>query len=117
MKLRTPADSSYAAHCYHREFGTSRTRTIMLLEMIALREAVPGPGCVKKASYWHRAQNTAGIRALRRDFSWNPFSERPGTLPGASAGIDLNAQHPSAQVARASSSPATPMIAITRLML
>ena len=43
MKLRTPADSSYAAHCYDREFGTSRTRTIMLLETIALREAVPGP--------------------------------------------------------------------------
>ena len=41
----------------------------------------------------------------------------PGTLPGVSAGIDLNAQHPSAQVARASSSPATPVIAITRLML
>jgi hypothetical protein len=43
MKLRTPADSSYAAHCYDREFGTSRTDTIMLLETIALREAVPGP--------------------------------------------------------------------------
>jgi hypothetical protein len=43
MKLRTPADSSYAAHCYDREFGTSRTGTIMLLETIALREAVPGP--------------------------------------------------------------------------
>ena len=41
----------------------------------------------------------------------------PGTLPGASAGIDLNAQLSSAQVARASSRPATPMIAMTRLML
>ena len=43
MKLRTPADSSYAAHCYDREFGTSHTGTIMLLETIALREAVPCP--------------------------------------------------------------------------
>ena len=79
--------------------------------------AVKGPGCVKKASYRRRAQNTAGIRALRRNFSRNPLSERPETLPGASAGIDLNAQHPPAQVARASSSPVTPMIAMTRLML
>ena len=77
---------------------------------------VQGPGCVKKASYRRHARNTAGIRALRRNFSWNPFSERP-ELPGASAGIDLNAQLSSAQVARASSRPATPMIAMTRLML
>ena len=41
-----------------------------------------GPGCVKKASYRHRAQNTAGFRALRRNFSWNPFSERPGRSLG-----------------------------------
>jgi hypothetical protein len=37
-----------------------------------------GPGCVKEASYRRRAQNTAGIRALRGNFSRNPFSERPG---------------------------------------
>ena len=42
------------------------------------RNVAMGPGCVKKASYRHRAQNTAGFRAPRRNFSWNPFSERPG---------------------------------------
>ena len=44
--------------------------------------AAKGPGCVKKASYRHRAQNTVGIRALRLNFSWNPFSERPGRSLG-----------------------------------
>jgi hypothetical protein len=45
MKLRTPADSSRVAHCYDREFGTSRTgsASLMLHETIAPREAVPGP--------------------------------------------------------------------------
>ena len=37
--------------------------------------------------------------------------------PWASTGSDLSAQHPPAQVARASSSPAAPMIAMTRFML
>ena len=41
-----------------------------------------GPGCVKKASYRHCAENTAGICALRRNFFWNPFSERPGRSLG-----------------------------------
>jgi hypothetical protein len=40
-----------------------------------------------------------------------------GTFLGASAGIDMNLQIPSVQVARASSNPATPMIAMTRFML
>jgi hypothetical protein len=41
MKLRTPADSSRAAHYYDREFGTSRAGSApsMLHETIALREA------------------------------------------------------------------------------
>jgi hypothetical protein len=30
--------------------------------------AAVGPGCVKKASYRHRAQNSAGIRALNAIF-------------------------------------------------
>ena len=48
----------------------------------AVQNVAIGPGCVKKASYRHRAQNTAGIRALRLNFSWNPFSERPGRSLG-----------------------------------
>ena len=46
------------------------------------RAAVKGPGCAKKVSYGHRAQNTADICALKRNFSWNPFSERPGRFLG-----------------------------------
>jgi hypothetical protein len=41
MKLKTLADSSRAAHCPDREFGTSRTGSISSTrhETIALREA------------------------------------------------------------------------------
>jgi len=46
------------------------------------RNVAMGPGCAKKASYGHRAQNTADICALKRNFSWNPFSERPGRSLG-----------------------------------
>ena len=53
-----------------------------LPDFVAVRSDANGPGCVKKASYRHRAQNTAGIRALRLNFSWNPFSERPGRSLG-----------------------------------
>ena len=57
------------------------------------------------------------LSRAERQFLLESILRAPGTLPGASAGIDFDTPHPSAQVARASSSPATPMIAITRLML
>ena len=86
------------------------------MDLLQLLAAGFGPGCVKKASYWHCAQNSAGIRALNaiflesilraaRDAPWGVCCrrcERPKSQ---------------AQAAKASSSPATPMIAITRLML
>ena len=72
--------------------------------------SVVGPGCVKMALCWHRAQNAAGIRIAERKCSWNPFSERPW-------GVCWRMRKSLAQAAKASSSPATPMIAITRFML
>jgi hypothetical protein len=34
-----------------------------------VHESGNGPGCVKKASYRHRAQNVAGIHVAERNFS------------------------------------------------
>src|ERR1700759_2560534 len=44
VKLRAPADSNRVAHCYYREFGTSRTGSTSsrLHETIAPWEVVPG---------------------------------------------------------------------------
>src|SRR5580700_2266854 len=80
-----------------------------------------------KCRYWPRLCKKGVVSAPCAEHCWHSCSERqflpesilgaPGTLPVASAGIDLNAQHPPAQVTRASSSPVTPMIAMTRLML
>ena len=76
-----------------------------------------GPRLCKKGLVSAPCAEHRGHSRAETQFLLESILRAPGTLPGAPAGIDLNAQHPSAQVARAFSSTATPMIAITRLML
>jgi hypothetical protein len=75
-----------------------------------------GPGCVKKASYRHRAQNTASIGALNAIFL-ESIHRAPRDAPWGACCRRCDRRKSLAQAARASSRRATPRIAITRLML
>ena len=81
------------------------------------RTAAIGPRLCKKGIVSAPRAEHRRYSCAETQFLLESILRTPGTLPGASAGIDLNAQLSSAQVARASSRPATPMIAMTRLML
>jgi hypothetical protein len=80
-----------------------------------------GPGCVKKALYRHRAQNTASIGVLNA-ILLESIHRAPVAFPEAPVVVDATGPSPwlkqsLAQAAKASSRPATPRITITRLML
>jgi hypothetical protein len=61
--------------------------------MLRLLTTGYGPGCVKKASYRHRAQKTAGILMLNAIFL-ESIGRAPVMLPRASVGVHLNAPVP-----------------------